>query len=152
MKNNKTNMNSGAAQTSPDPHAESEQSTYSAVSPSSAVKGSAAKPDTPAQAALRRLVESDEHGGKLCDRCKCCEMESVSCNICDGSGRTEPGDLYEEDPNFYDWEDTEPCYQCGGEASWWICHCDENGLHAQPPNGRGELPTPATESLTKENQ
>lgn len=66
-----------------------------------------------------------------CQRCGCCSLEFVDCQECGGEGSTLPGDLYEQDPLWYDFEDTEPCHMCGGRGGWRLClgRCDEQGAH-----------------------
>lgn len=42
----------------------------------------------------------------------------VDCDQCGGEGEIE---LYDEDPLWYDPDDTETCDQCGGDGGWWFC-------------------------------
>ncbi len=42
------------------------------------------------------------------------------CGICD-DGYTHPGELYDEDPLWYEEDDIERCYQCDGDGGWWLC-------------------------------
>lgn len=72
----------------------------------------------------------------MCSRCKCCEMFFEECSVCGGTGQTEPGELYEEDPNWYHPDDVEACYQCGGEAGCWYCDCNDDGKHEARQNSR----------------
>jgi len=68
---------------------------------------------------------------RLCPRCRCCEEVREECEACGGEGHTPEGYLYEQDPLWYDEDDTEPCEICNGEGGWWRCggNCDENGQH-----------------------
>jgi len=67
---------------------------------------------------------------KCCPRCKCCEMDWENCEQCGGAGESEPGELYSEDPLYYDMEDTRPCDYCKGKGGDWHCSCDDNGKHS----------------------
>jgi len=73
-----------------------------------------------------------ESAPRLCVRCSCCSEEWVDCCECGGEGTTLPGDLYEEDPCYYDPEDVEPCHMCRGTGGGYVClgRCDNNGMHA----------------------
>lgn len=73
-----------------------------------------------------------------CARCGS-SLEWISCEHCGGEGMTELGELYEEDPLWYDPDDTEPCYQCGGEAAWPVCLSSEDWCQAHPLKGRTEI-------------
>ena len=46
-----------------------------------------------------------------CARCGS-SVEWEQCGACGGEGTTGPGELYEEDPLWYDMDDYEPCHQC----------------------------------------
>ena len=72
-------------------------------------------------------------------RCARCggDMERVLCDSCGGSGQTEPGELYEEDPLWYDEDDSAPCNPCLGAGGWWRCVNSEEWCAAHP------LPTAA---------
>jgi hypothetical protein len=67
----------------------------------------------------------------FCKLCGCCSLEWVDCWQCGGEGYTLPGDLYDEDPLWYDPEDVEPCHICHGTGGHRVCfgRCDENGKH-----------------------
>ncbi len=54
--------------------------------------------------------------------CKNCGTDLIfeDCGICD-DGYTHPGELYEEDPLWYDEDDVEACVQCDGDGGWWGC-------------------------------
>lgn len=86
-------------------------------------------------------VHDDKPCDCTCQRCKCCSLEFVDCSECGGEGSTLPGGLYEQDPLWYDFEDTEPCHMCGGRGGWMLClgRCDEQGEHEQrAERGDGE--------------
>lgn len=65
-------------------------------------------------------------------------MARQSCGRCGGEGITAPGELYEEDPLWYDPDDYENCHECDGHGGWlWCRKCgwDENEkryLNAKP--------------------
>lgn len=87
-----------------------------------------------ARAALRLAREGGVSDVKMCDVCRCCEMDWEECWACGGDGTTGPGELYEEDPLWYDPGDFEDCRQCEGRGGWPLCggRCDENGKHRAP--------------------
>lgn len=66
-----------------------------------------------------------------CPRCGCCDLWRRRCTWCDGEGESPPGELYEEDPLWYDQDDTAPCHHCEGAGGWTFCRegCDANGKH-----------------------
>lgn len=66
-----------------------------------------------------------------CPRCGCCDQRRRTCNRCGGEGETEAGELYEEDPLWYDPDDTAPCHECGGAGVfiWCAGDCDKDGKH-----------------------
>lgn len=68
---------------------------------------------------------------KCCPRCRCCEMFWEECEQCGGEGESEPGELYDEDPMYYDRWDTRRCDWCRGKGGHWTCSCDENGKHGE---------------------
>lgn len=74
---------------------------------------------------LDQVVGRDHpHDGREWE-CQCARCGSSltweSCGACGGEGSTGVGELYEEDPLWYDPDDTEPCHQCGGECAWPVC-------------------------------
>lgn len=73
-----------------------------------------------------------------CARCGS-STEPESCGRCGGEGYTDPGELYEEDPLWYDPDDTAPCHQCGGEGGWQICVSDYDWCNLNPLPGRIEI-------------
>jgi hypothetical protein len=69
----------------------------------------------------------------VCPRCGG-DMELVECEQCGGAGETEPGELYEIDPLWYDPDDTEPCAQCAG-TRLFVCVNSEEWCSAHPLPG-----------------
>ena len=53
----------------------------------------------------------------ICEECES-PVEWVECEACGGEGEYE---CYEEDPMWYDPDDTKPCPQCGGVGGWYVC-------------------------------
>jgi hypothetical protein len=62
--------------------------------------------------------------------CKVCgwELEREICAECDGEGWRE---CYEDDPLWYDEDDTEPCTWCDGRGGYWVCANYDN--HPETP-------------------
>lgn len=61
-------------------------------------------------------------------QCNQCGVPMIwaDCNICEGRGTTEPGELHDSDPLLYDEDDVKTCYQCGGDGGDFICmHCED---------------------------
>lgn len=56
-------------------------------------------------------------GAMTCALCHC-EMEWEHCGDCGGEGWN---DAYEDDPNYYQPEDTKPCHMCDGRGGSWWC-------------------------------
>lgn len=75
---------------------------------------------------------------KSCPRCRCCEMFWEQCEQCGGEGESEPGELYSEDPMYYDMWDTLRCDWCRGKGGHWTCSCDEHGKHGNVEGGGAE--------------
>lgn len=73
---------------------------------------------------------ADTHAdlGKMCPRCKCCEMFQQTCETCGGEG-TDGHDCGEDCCACLDPEENVRCYVCEGQGWWWLCGCDENGAH-----------------------
>lgn len=59
----------------------------------------------------------DSEGHVTCALCDY-SMEWVECNGCNGDGFVE---CYEDDPLWYDEDDTAPCTQCGGSGGDYWC-------------------------------
>lgn len=74
-----------------------------------------------------------------CARCGS-SVEFDSCNRCGGDGWTAIGELYEEDPLWYDVDDIRPCYDCGGECGWYFCISSTEYCEAHPLPGREQTP------------
>lgn len=61
----------------------------------------------------------------LCPKCStedrvCCDLDFERCDQCE-DGFTFLGDLYDQDPLWYDPDDQEPCANCDGKGGWWFC-------------------------------
>jgi hypothetical protein len=48
-------------------------------------------------------------------------LEHEECGQCGGEGYIDGERLVEEDPLWYDEDDTERCEQCSGKGGWWWC-------------------------------
>lgn len=70
-----------------------------------------------------------------CARCGS-SIDWEQCGACGGEGITAPGELYEQDPLWYDEDDYENCHTCGGEGSWGICISISEWCEAHPLPGR----------------
>ena len=95
-----------------------------------------------------------------CARCGS-SVEFEDCWYCGGEGFTAPGALYEEDPLWYDPEDSEPCRECRGNGGWLVCvssgHGEDadsgpNWCEAHPMKGREETPCGAIEWFVVERE
>lgn len=55
--------------------------------------------------------------------CKHCSepMEWIECDSCGGEGYFDWETLQDEDPLWYDEDDTEDCSDCRGNGGWWHC-------------------------------
>jgi hypothetical protein len=55
--------------------------------------------------------------------CKHCgqPMDWIECDACGGEGFFDGERLMEEDPLWYDEDDTEGCSDCTGDGGWWHC-------------------------------
>ena len=88
------------------------------------------------------LGENPPQDGKEYD-CQCARcgssVEWEQCGACGGEGITGPGELYEQDPLWYDPDDYETCHQCGGEASFPSCISSDEWCKAHPKKGREEI-------------
>ena len=73
-----------------------------------------------------------------CARCGS-SVQWEQCGACGGEGITGPGELYEQDPLWYDMDDYEPCHQCNGDASWGICLSSPEWCEAHPLPGREDV-------------
>jgi hypothetical protein len=62
-------------------------------------------------------------------------MDRIECQSCGGEGRTEPGELHDLDPLWYDEDDEAPCFTCHGEAAWMVCVSTHYGEEEDSPGG-----------------
>lgn len=69
-------------------------------------------------------------GEPECEKCGV-QMEWEGCWSCSGDGEHS---LHEEDPLFYDEDDSEKCDVCDGDGGWWWCpSCRKtNSIEVQP--------------------
>lgn len=81
-----------------------------------------------------------------CGRCGG-DIERILCDRCDGSGHTEPGELHDVDPLWYDEGDVEQCNQCAGVGGWWVCSNSADWCEQHPMPGRAEWPGGKVESF-----
>ena len=71
------------------------------------------------------LLDKDGAAEPICQECET-PVEWIVCEACDGDGEYE---CYEEDPLWYDPDDTKPCPQCAGIGGWYICpYCISQGV------------------------
>src|ERR1700683_4883250 len=85
------------------------------------------------------IADDHPHDGRNLDfQCARCgsSVEWHQCEVCGGSGETEPGGLYEIGPLWYDLNDCDPCIQCGGMASECVCLSSPEWCEANPLEGR----------------
>jgi predicted amidophosphoribosyltransferase len=62
------------------------------------------------------LLDNDEQMA-TCSQCEA-ELEWVVCEQCGGEGEY---DCYDDDPMWFEPDDTEPCALCGGAGGWYWC-------------------------------
>lgn len=88
---------------------------------------------------LTVIAECPPEDGQRWD-CQCARcgssMDFERCDSCGGDGFTAPGDLYEEDPLWYDRDDVEPCQWCNGRGGWRRCSNSVEWCLAHPQEGR----------------
>lgn len=89
----------------------------------------------PGSAFLRKPHRDGREWDCQCARCGS-SLDWIQCSWCGGDGTTASGELYEEDPMWYDPDDVLPCHQCGGEASWPVCLSGDEWCNAHPMAGR----------------
>lgn len=63
------------------------------------------------------LLDKDGDAGPICSECEG-GLEWVECEQCGGEGEYE---CYDDDPEYYNEDDTKPCAQCGGVGGWYWC-------------------------------
>jgi hypothetical protein len=85
-----------------------------------------------------------------CARCGS-SMYSEECGQCD-DGLTPIGELYEQDPLWYDEDAQEPCSQCGGEGSWMLCMSTAEWCESHPLAGRETTPRNTVEWFVVETR
>lgn len=103
----------------------------------------------------RLIGESHPQDGRDWD-CQCARcgssMDSELCGSCGGDGITGPGELYEEDPLWYDPDDYENCHQCGGQGAWMLCISSPKYCQTHPLPGRGKIQRHTPEWFTFEKR
>lgn len=100
------------------------------------------KPSKKSSLNRRGLIQGSALFGELPPRdgkqydCQCARcgssIEWEQCCACGGEGITGPGELYEEDPLWYDIDDYEPCHECDGHGSWGVCLSSPEWCNANP--------------------
>lgn len=70
-----------------------------------------------------------------CARCGS-SMDFAECSACGGEGVTAPGELYEQDPLWYDEDDFQKCSACDGMGGDWYCISSPEWCEAHPIAGR----------------
>lgn len=84
--------------------------------------------------------QDDQEWDCQCARCGS-SLGFASCDSCAGEGWTAPGELFEENPLWYDEEDTMPCPSCYGFGGWHFCLSSPEWCQANPLPGREEEPS-----------
>ena len=88
------------------------------------------------------IAEDHPYDGRTWD-CQCARcgssVESEPCGACAGEGITAPGELYEQDPLWYDVDDYETCSQCGGQGAYLFCISSPEWCEANPLPGRENI-------------
>lgn len=74
-----------------------------------------------------------------CARCGS-SLDFEQCSECGGEGTTQPGELHEYDPLWYDEDDIETCHLCDGQASFPYCCSSYLWCLTHPLPGRIEIP------------
>jgi hypothetical protein len=73
-----------------------------------------------------------------CARCGS-SVDFEMCEYCGGEGWTEPGDLYSENPLWYDEDEVAPCHVCNGACSFPHCCSSLGWCEANPLPGREDV-------------
>lgn len=78
-----------------------------------------------------------------CARCGH-DVEFVTCESCGGDGHTGLGELYEQDPLWYDPDDIEVCQSCLGSGGDFWCvntmeYCESNPIKGREDIRRGVI-------------
>jgi hypothetical protein len=63
----------------------------------------------------------DDDPPPKCERHPSTYLYTEECGWCGGEGTTYPGELYDEDPLWYDEDDVETCHSCQGRG--WFREC-----------------------------
>ncbi len=76
-----------------------------------------------------------------------------TCGRCGGEGCSEPGELYEQDPLWYDQDDVETCPECSGHGTHeWCQKCGWDHVEQRFLNGTPEVPlTPPNTKLRNDH-
>lgn len=87
-------------------------------------------------------------------KCQCARcgssMFSEPCGRCGGEGTTDCGELYEQDPLWYDRDDFEACPECGGSGGTLECCSSYEYCQAYPLEGRDAIPRHKPEWFTND--
>lgn len=80
---------------------------------------------------LQALLDARGDGGKLCQRCGCCELVSEECEQCNEG--LDGHDCGEDCCCCLDPEDNIPCQFCRGRGYFEVClgGCNERGEHRE---------------------
>lgn len=86
-----------------------------------------------------------------CARCGS-SLAFEECDYCGGDGETQPGELYEQDPLWYDEDDTDPCSLCCGAGTFAHCLSDDSSdwCKQNPRVGRENIKPSTPEWFTSE--
>lgn len=77
-------------------------------------------------------------------------MVTRVCGACGGEGCTEPGELYEQDPLWYDPDDVEQCCECRGLGHHEWCQKCGWDVHSNGfLNGTPAIPLPEKPTCNK---
>lgn len=103
-----------------------------------------------------RFVGFDHpHDGRDWD-CQCARCGSSlawePCSSCGGEGITAPGELYEQDPLWYDPDDYEACSQCGGDGAYSYCLSSPEWCQTHPLPGRENMARHTPEWFTTDKK
>lgn len=72
-------------------------------------------------------------------------MVTRTCSRCGGDGCSAPGELYEQDPLWYDQDDVEECTECSGHGFHeWCQKCGWDNVEKRFLNGVPEISLPSS--------